>query len=101
MNLLRNSLSRRAIQAGVRRFPNLAPDRPEAEGAALSRRAREFLVEGLGWQELHGDWHEGPGSWGAAMQALRATIRNRPPPLELAEAGHFTQDRLDCRRNRI
>ena len=29
-------------KAGVRRFPNLVPDRPDAEGAALSRRAREF-----------------------------------------------------------
>ena len=27
-----------------------------------------------------------------AMRALRATIRNCPPPLELAEAGHFTQE---------
>lgn len=29
-------------KAGVRRFPNLVPDRPDAEGAALSRRARDF-----------------------------------------------------------
>lgn len=27
-------------KAGVRRFPNLAPDNPNAEGTALSRRAR-------------------------------------------------------------
>ena len=29
-------------KAGVRRFPNLVPDRPDADGAALSRRARDF-----------------------------------------------------------
>ena len=29
-------------KAGVRRFPNLVPDRPDAGGAALSRRARDF-----------------------------------------------------------
>jgi hypothetical protein len=27
-----------------------------------------------------------------ALRALRATIRNRPPALEVAEAGHFTQE---------
>jgi len=26
------------------------------------------------------------------MHALRKIIRNCPPPLELAEAGHFTQE---------
>ena len=26
-------------KAGVRRFPNLVPDRPDADGAALCRRA--------------------------------------------------------------
>ena len=34
-------------KAGVRRFPNLVPDRPDADGAALSRRA-EFLVKRMG-----------------------------------------------------
>jgi haloalkane dehalogenase/tRNA(adenine34) deaminase len=29
-------------KAGVRRFPNLVPDRADADGAALSRRARDF-----------------------------------------------------------
>ncbi len=29
-------------KAGVRRFPNLVPDNPDADGAALSRRARDF-----------------------------------------------------------
>ena len=27
-----------------------------------------------------------------AMRTLHAIIRNCPPPLELAEAGHFTQE---------
>jgi len=27
-----------------------------------------------------------------AMRALRQTIRNCPPPLELADAGHFVQE---------
>lgn len=31
------------FKGGVRRFPNLVPDNPDAEGAALSRRAREWF----------------------------------------------------------
>jgi hypothetical protein len=31
----------------VRRFPDLMPDRPDADGAAIARRAR-VVVEGLG-----------------------------------------------------
>src|SRR5262245_44152647 len=32
-----------SFKAGVRRFPNLVPDRADAEGAALSRRARDWF----------------------------------------------------------
>src|SRR5262245_5987058 len=31
-----------SFKAGVRRFPNLVPDRPDADGAGLSREARDF-----------------------------------------------------------
>ena len=31
-----------ASKAGVRRFPNLVPDRPDAPGAELSRKARDW-----------------------------------------------------------
>src|SRR6185503_6192575 len=34
-----------AYKAGVRAFPNLVPDRPDAPGAALSRQARAFWSE--------------------------------------------------------
>ena len=34
-----------SYKAGVRRFPNLVPDRPDADGAALSREARDFWRE--------------------------------------------------------
>ena len=32
-----------SYKAGVRRFPNLVPDRPDADGAALSREARSWF----------------------------------------------------------
>lgn len=79
-------------KAGVRRFPQLVPDRPDAPGAALSRCARDW------WSR---DWHGtslmaigmtdpvlGPG----VMRALHAHIRGCPAPLEVAGAGHFVPE---------
>ena len=76
----------------MRRFPNLVPDRPDAPGAALSRRARDW------WQH---EWHgrsfmaigaADPVLGEPVMLQLRGTIRGCPPPLVLADAGHFVQE---------
>jgi haloalkane dehalogenase len=82
-------------KAGVRRFPNLVPDNPDADGAALSRAARtwwrtqwngrSFMVVGMKDPVL------GP----RVMAAMRQNIRACPEPLELAEAGHFVQEWSD------
>ena len=79
-------------KAGVRRFPNLVPDRPDAEGAALSRRAREFWSKDWAGMSFMAIGMKDPVLGAPAMLSLRETIRNCPPPLELAEAGHFTQE---------
>ena len=79
-------------KAGVRRFPNLVPDRPDAEGAALSRRAREFWFKDWEGKSFMAIGMKDPVLGAPAMQALHATIRNCPPPLELTEAGHFVQE---------
>src|SRR3984957_7330854 len=80
------------FKAGVRRFPNLVPDRPDAEGAALSRRAREFWSKDWAGKSFMAIGMKDPVLGAPGMRGLRATIRNCPPPLELAEAGHFTQE---------
>ncbi len=79
-------------KAGVRRFPNLVPDRTDADGAALSRRARAFWSKQWAGKSFMAIGMKDPVLGPAVMQALRATIRNCPPPLELADAGHFTQE---------
>ena len=81
-----------AYKAGVRRFPNLVADRIDAPGAAIARRARDwwgaqwtgrsFMVIGM----------QDPVLGAPAMRLLHRQIRNCPPPLELAQAGHFTQE---------
>ena len=79
-------------KAGVRRFPNLVPDHPEADGAALSRRARDWWRTEWRGQSFMAIGMQDPVLGPPAMHALRSVIRNCPPPLELAEAGHFVQE---------
>ena len=83
------------FKAGVRRFPNLACDRPDADGAGVSRQAARW------WQrEWRGRSFMAIGMRDvvippAAMHWLRQVVRGCPAPLELAEAGHFVQEHGD------
>jgi haloalkane dehalogenase len=79
-------------KAGVRRFPNLVPDRPDADGAALSRRARDFWSKDWAGKSFMAVGMQDPVLGPPAMKVLQATIRNCSPPFELADAGHFTQE---------
>ena len=79
-------------KSGVRRFPNLVPDRPDAEGAALSRRARDFWSNEWDGKSFMAVGMQDPVLGPPAMRILHKTIRNCPPPLELADAGHFVQE---------
>jgi haloalkane dehalogenase len=81
-----------SYKAGVRRFPNLVPDRPDAEGAALSRQARDFWRNQWNGRSLMAIGMTDPVLGPPVMRALHADIRNCPPPLEIAEAGHFVQE---------
>ena len=79
-------------KAGVRRFPNLVPDRPDAGGAELSRRARDFWSKDWTGKSFMAIGMQDPVLGPPAMRLLRKTIRNCPPPLELPDAGHFVQE---------
>ena len=79
-------------KAGVRRFPNLVPDRPDAQGAALSRRARDWWRNQWSGQSFMAIGMQDPVLGPPVMRALRGIIRGCPEPLELAQAGHFTQE---------
>jgi haloalkane dehalogenase len=79
-------------KSGVRRFPNLVPDRPDAGGAALSRRARDFWSNDWTGKSFMAIGMQDPVLGPPAMRMLRKIIRNCPPPLELPDAGHFVQE---------
>jgi len=79
-------------KGGVRRFPQLVPDAPDAPGAAISRRAREW------WRnDWRGDAFMAIGATDPVlglepMRALHKHIRNCAEPWIHAAAGHFVQE---------
>jgi len=80
------------FKAGVRRFPQLVPDALDAGGAALSRRARQWWQAAWTGRTAMVIGMTDPVLGPPVMRALAATIRGCPPPIEVAEAGHFVQE---------
>ena len=81
-----------SFKAGVRRFPNLVPDRPDAPGAALSRRARAWWTNDWRGKSFMAIGAADPVLGEPAMLQLKAIIRGCPAPMVLKEAGHFVQE---------
>jgi len=81
-----------SYRAGVRRFPELVPDRPDAPGAALSRNARAWWQNEWQGKSLMFIGMKDPVLGPPLMRILHGIIRNCPPPIELPEAGHFVQE---------
>ena len=79
-------------RAGVRRFPALVPVTPDMEGVAESQRAADFFRERWSGQSFMAIGMQDPVLGPPVMRALAHVIRGCPPPLELAHAGHFTQE---------
>lgn len=81
-----------SFKAGVRRFPDLVPDHPDAGGAALSRDARTFWREHWDGRSLMAIGMKDPVLGPPVMRALHADIRGCPPPMEIEDGGHFVQE---------
>ena len=79
-------------KAALRAFPNLVPDGEDTPGAALSRAARAFWSGRWSGQSFMAIGMKDPVLGEAPMRALQKTIRGCPPPLEVAEGGHFVQE---------
>lgn len=80
------------FKAGVRRFPNLVPDRPDAGGAALSREARTWWASEWRGRTAMVIGASDPVLGEPVMRALAASIRGCPEPVVLPNAGHFVQE---------
>jgi pimeloyl-ACP methyl ester carboxylesterase len=79
-------------KSGVRRFPQLVPDNPEAGGAALSRQARDWWRKEWSGQTAMVIGMTDPVLGPPVMRGLAQMIRGCPTPIEVAEGGHFVQE---------
>jgi pimeloyl-ACP methyl ester carboxylesterase len=81
-----------SYKAALRAFPNLVPDGADAPGAAVSRAAAAFWRERWSGRSFMAIGMKDPVLGAVPMRALQKTIRGCPPPMEVAEAGHFVQE---------
>lgn len=79
-------------KAGVRRFPDMVPDHPDADGAAVARRARDWWRYEWSGPSFMAVGVQDPILGPDVMRQVRKLIRGCPPPLEVQEAGHFVQE---------
>ncbi|OGA29062.1 MAG: haloalkane dehalogenase [Betaproteobacteria bacterium RIFCSPLOWO2_12_FULL_67_28] len=79
-------------KAGVRRFPSLVADRPDAPGAEVARRARDWWKTAWQGESFMAVGAKDPVLGPPVMQALRKLIRGCPEPWLHAEGGHFLQE---------
>ncbi|MCC2674342.1 MAG: putative bifunctional protein : haloalkane dehalogenase [Ramlibacter sp.] len=79
-------------RAALRAFPPMVPSRPESNGAAVSRTARDFLATQWSGRTMMAVGAQDPVLGVSVMQALRDQIRGCPEPMVLPQAGHFVQE---------
>lgn len=82
----------RGHRAALRAFPPMVPDHPQADGAAVSRQARDFWSTRWQGRSMMAVGLQDPVLGLPVMQALRGVIRNCPEPMLLPQAGHFVQE---------
>jgi haloalkane dehalogenase len=79
-------------KAGVRRFPQLVPEREDDPGAAISRKARDWLSRAWTGESRMAVGAKDPVLGVPVMSVLRSWIRNCPEPLVIERGGHFLQE---------
>ncbi len=79
-------------KAALRAFPNLVPDGENAPGATIGREAEAFWRERWAGDSFMAVGMQDPVLGPPAMHALRGVIRGCPPPMEVAQGGHFVQE---------
>ena len=82
----------RGHRAALRAFPAMVPDSPDADGAAISRQARDFWSRQWSGRSLMAIGAQDPVLGEPVMRALRQVIRGCPEPVVLPHAGHFVPE---------
>lgn len=79
-------------KAGVRRFPNLVPERPDQPGADVSRAAEQWWKTEWSGRAFMAIGMQDPVMPPPVMEALQRRIRGCAQPMRLEHAGHFVQE---------
>jgi tRNA(adenine34) deaminase len=82
----------KGFRAATRAFPPMVPETPQAEGAEVSRKARDFWINDWDSPTLMAVGAQDPVLGLAVMRDLQALIHGCPQPLVLDNAGHFVQE---------
>jgi len=82
----------RGHRAALRAFPPMVPDSEDADGAAISRQAREFWRHQWQGLSMMAIGMQDPVLGPAVMNRLRDTIRDCPEPMQIEQGGHFVQE---------
>ena len=82
----------RGHRAALRAFPPMVPETVDAEGAAVSRQAREFWQHQWQGRSLMAVGMQDPVLGWSVMRQLQALIRNCPEPMRVEQGGHFVQE---------
>jgi tRNA(adenine34) deaminase len=82
----------RGHRAATRAFPDMVPDAPGADGAEVSRQARDFLSNVWQGRSMMAVGAQDPVLGPPVMEGLRHVIRGCPEPMVLPQAGHFAQE---------
>ena len=82
----------RGHRAALRAFPPKVPDSPDADGAAVSRQAREFWSNHWTGKTLMAVGTQDPVLGEPVMRSLQRVIRGCPEPVVLQQAGHFVPE---------
>lgn len=80
------------FKAGVRRFPELVPTRPDMPGVETGLHAAAFLANEWRGETFMAIGMQDPVLGEPVMRALQRRIRNCPEPMLVQEAGHFVQE---------
>ena len=79
-------------KAGVRRFPQLVPQRFDDPGAEVSRQAREWLTTAWKGETFMAVGAKDPVLGVPVMELLKTWIRGCPEPVVIEDGGHFLQE---------
>lgn len=82
----------RGHRAAPRAFPAMVPEFPDADGAAISRQARDFWRHDWHGQTLMAVGMQDPVLGWPVMQELQKIIHDCPAPMCIESAGHFVPE---------